>query len=129
MIPTINRIHPIVWIFTPETLSLTAKARTAPAAARKIPTPRPMASPSVRSWLWRVIPLNGARAFPGAGCAGARESFRLGSAADAQGLHRVADRDRRGRGRHRRRSCGIPPVAPHAGLAGGGPNRLRLLVR
>jgi hypothetical protein len=54
MIPTISRIQPIVWMFTPETLSVTAKARTAPTAARKIPTPRPMSSP-FRSFSSRVV--------------------------------------------------------------------------
>src|SRR5262249_46349812 len=43
--PTISRIQPIVWMSTPETVVFTAKASTAPTAARISPTPRPMLPP------------------------------------------------------------------------------------
>ena len=42
MIPTISKIQPTVWMLTPFTSLVTAKARTAPTAARSIPTPKPI---------------------------------------------------------------------------------------
>src|SRR6188472_1473362 len=79
--PTIKRIQPIVWMSTPLTVVFTAKASTAPTAARISPTPRPMLSS-----FWRG---------PGeertkAGSRFGQFRFRLGSETDAQGLHRRA---------------------------------------
>jgi hypothetical protein len=86
MIPTIIRIQPIVWMFTPETVFDTANARIAPTAVRKMPTPRPMWCVSLLrcSRAERgVLSPNGEALFPVAGHAWARESVSIGSGADA----------------------------------------------
>src|SRR3954449_544184 len=106
-------------MFTPETLSVTAKARTAPTAARKIPTPRPMSSVSLcrsRYQLGVVHRLNGRVLRTDTGRCACARAFRLGSARDAQGPDFRLARDwsaRRGRGHGRR------TVAPVAGGRGG----------
>src|SRR6266851_1384699 len=127
MMPTIRRIQPIVWMFTPLTVYDTAKARTAPTAARKIPTPRPMVL--LRSLTSEVRPGNGGAPVSGAGGGVPRNPFRLGSRPDAQGFHRVAARARDRRRRDRRGGRARPPVAPEAGLERGQPHPVPLLVR
>src|SRR5205085_6886485 len=98
---------------TPETVVFTAKASTAPTAARISPTPRPMLSS-----FWRGPGEKRTKAASGFGLF----LFRLGSETDAQGLYRrpLGDRTGRRRGRHRRRDR--PDVAAGEGLARGGPH-------
>ena len=55
--------------------------------------------------------------------------FRLVCAADAQGFDRVVARDRHRRRRHRRGGGACAALAADPGIARGGPDRLRLLVR
>src|SRR5215472_7759804 len=100
--PTISRIQPMVWMSTPETVVFTAKASTAPTAARISPTPRPMLPPFLRGpGDKRTKAASGFGVF----------LFRLGSETDAPGLHLRALGDRIDRGRGSRRG------RPRAGLA------------
>src|SRR3954471_24124951 len=108
-------------MFTPETLSVTAKARTAPTAARKMPTPRPM-SPSpfvvLVTSLGVVHRLNGEVRRTDTGRRACARAFRLGSARDAQGPDFRLARDwgaRRG-SRHGGRTAA--PVAARSGVEG-----------
>src|SRR4051812_27327263 len=118
-------------MFTPETLSVTAKARTAPTAARKMPTPRPiLPSPFVVlvTSLGVVHRLNDEVPRTDTGRSARRLGFRLGSARDAQGPDFCLARDwspRRGNSYGRRTAA---PMAAGPGVEGARPHRLRDLV-
>src|SRR4051812_23387413 len=102
-------------MFTPETLSVTANARTAPTAARKMPTPRPMSSVSLcrsRYQLGVVHRLNDEVPGTDTGRGARRRAFRLGSARDAQGPDFRLARDWGARRGCRHGGRAAAPVAP-----------------
>src|SRR5207237_8819185 len=117
------RIQPTVWMFTPFVVACTAKVRIAPTAIRKMPTPRPIYESSFIDSGGRRY--NGQGALPGAGA----QEFPVGSAPpNASGCPSASCRSRDPRRRRRMRTRTRAHLAAALRVAGGRPDRLRLLV-